>query len=178
MLVPVPSGAAPMSDDTEQDILEDETESDRFVLVDPENYAESQKIRAIFRAERDVKKFIGKRGLYSINEQLQLSELVRIFCVEMWPVIVDSIQSDIISKDDVSIPSKNLYYDDMRSFVQNDRMNLPDALFHKGRTERTSNKIETLHSMWSKVIFYHFVKLKQKLGLGISIDVDKSPAEV
>lgn len=167
-----------MSDETKEDILEDETESDRFVLVDPENYAESQKIRSIFRAEQDVKKFIGKRGLYSIDEQLQLSELVRMFCVEMWPVICDSIEADIISKDDVCIPSKNLNYLDMQHFVQNDRASLPDALFHKGRTQRTTSKIVTLHSKWSKIIFYHFVMLKQKLGLGISIDVDKAPAEV
>lgn len=158
---------------TEADVSElinQETDGDTFVLVDPGDYAETSKIRAIFDAERNVKRFTKERGRYTPPEAAQLENLVRTFCVEMWPVIADSIEAGIITEKDVDIQSKNIYYADLTNFVQLDR--LPEALYQ-------SDDGVTCLSIWASLfIFNHVSMLKQKLGLGLSIDKIKSPAEV
>jgi hypothetical protein len=154
----------------------DETDTDSFVLVDPDNYAESQKIRAIFRAERDVKRFNGDRGGFSIFEECQLESLVRTYLVEMWPVIVDSIEAGIITEKDVAIQSKRLEYEDVRGFVQSGQ--LPPSLYRTGNPSDSVGKIRTLRHDVSMWLFNHVSMLKQKLGLGMSIDRDRPPAEV
>jgi len=164
---------------TEPDIpelIDNETDSDTFVLVDPGDYAETSKVRAIFDAERNVKKFVAKRGTFTINDEAQLANLVRTFCVEMWPVIVDSIDAGIITEKDVDIQSKNLYYDDLRKFVQLEK--LPEPLYHSGRAEWGGSEVTVLDVSTSLTFFNHVSMLKQKLGLGMSIDRIKSAAEV
>jgi hypothetical protein len=162
-------------DDVTEQII-DETEGDSFVLVDPGDYAESQKIRSIFRAERAVKKFTGDRGGFTIREESQLAGLVRTFLVEMWPVIVDSIEAGIITEEDVAIPSKRLEYEDIRGFVQSDR--LDNALYRTGQSSFAGNEMSALRASVSMWLFNHVSMLKQKLGLGMSIDRDRAPAEV
>lgn len=165
-----------MTEPNVSELIDEETDGDTFVLVDPGDYAETAKVRAIFEAERNVKRFTAKRGSFTINDEAQLAGLVRTFCVEMWPVIVDSIEAGIITEKDVSIPSKNLFYDDVRRFVQLE--GLPDALYHSGRAEWGGSDVTVLKAGASLTFFNHVSMLKQKLGLGMSIDRIKSAAEV
>ena len=94
----------------------------------------------------------------------------------MWPVIVDSIEAGIITEEDVAIPSKRLEYEDIRSFVQSDR--LDNALYHTGQAQFGGNEMSALRASVSMWLFNHVSMLKQKLGLGMSIDRDRAPAEV
>jgi hypothetical protein len=169
-------GDEPVTEPDVSELIDEETDGDTFVLVDPGDYAETSKVRAIFDAERNVKRFTAKRGRYSINEEAQLSNLVRTFCVEMWPIIVDSIEAGIITEKDVDIPSKNLSYDDVRRFVQLER--LPRPLYHSGRAEFGGKEVTVMQAATSLILFNHVSMLKQKLGLGMSIDRIKSAAEV
>jgi len=175
-VVHVRGGDGPLTEPDVSELIDEETDGDTFVLVDPGDYAETAKVRSIFEAERNVKRFTAKRGSFTINDEAQLAGLVRTFCVEMWPIIVDSIEAGIITEDDVNIHSKNLYYADLRKFVQIEA--LPEGLYHSGRAEWGGSDVTVLKAGASLTFFNHVSMLKQKLGLGMSIDRIKSAAEV
>ena len=166
-----------MSDVTEEE-LEEYSESDRFVLVDPGDYAEAQKIRAIFQAEKECRDVILENPRWNIVTEMALMSRVQHFAVQLWPIICDAIEADIITERDVEIMSHNILYSDVRAFVQGNYWDLPEAWLHEQKYETHNPAYKSVKAQLSIVIFNHLSMMKQKLGLGLKMDKIKAPAEV
>ena len=166
-----------MSDVAEEE-LEEYSESDRFVLVDPGDYAEAQKIRAIFEAEKECRDIILENQRYTIIAEMALMDRVQHFAVQLWPIIHEAIQGNIISKRDVDIMSRKITYNDILKFVQGEYYDLPEQWFHEKKHETHNPAYKAVKAHYSIVIFNHLSMMKQKLGLGLKMDKIKAPAEV
>jgi len=164
--------------DIAEEELEEYSESDRFVLVDPGDYAEAQKIRAIFEAEKECRDVILDNPRWSIISEMALMSRVQHFGVQLWPIISEAIEADIITEKDVEIMSHKILYSDVRAFVQGNYWDLPEAWLHEQKYETHNPAYKSVKAQLSIVIFNHLSMLKQKLGLGLKMDKIKAPAEV
>lgn len=166
-----------MSTEAEEE-LEEYSESDRFVLVDPGDYAEANKIRQIFEAEKECRDIILENPRWSILSEMALMSRVQHFAVQLWPIICEAIEADIITKKDVEITSQRIWYNDIRAFVQGQYWDLPEAWIHEREYETHNPAYKSVKAQVSIIIFNHLSMMKQKLGLGLKMDKIKAPAEV
>jgi hypothetical protein len=158
--------------------LEEYSESDRFVLVDPGDYAEAQKIRAIFQAEKECRDIILENPRWNIIKERALMSRVQHFAVQLWPIIFEAIEAEIITESDVEIMSHNIQYSDVQAFVQGNYWDLPERYFHERKHETHNPAYKSVKAQVSIIIFNHLSMMKQKLGLGLKMDKIKAPAEV
>jgi hypothetical protein len=166
-----------VSTDAEEE-LEEYSESDRFVLVDPGDYAESNKIRQIFEAEKECRNIILENPSWNILGEVALMMRVQHFAVQLWPIICEAIEAEIITEKDVEITSHNIWHSDIRAFAQQNFDELPDAFFHSVKPSSHSKYHKSMKAQFSIIIFNHLSMIKQKLGLGLKMDRIKAPAEV
>jgi len=172
------SGDEAVTDSEVSDILEDEMDGDTFILVDPGDYAESKKIRQIFEAEKVCRDIILENPRWNIIKEMGLMSAVQHFAMQLWPIICEAIEKDIIEERDVEIMSHNILYSDIRAFVQGNYWDLPEAWFHERKHETHNPTYKSLKAQFSIILFNHLSMLKQKLGLGMKMDKVKAPAEV
>ena len=155
-----------------------EENSDRIVVVDPDDYQKTQKLKAINEAKSEYKKYkrqkaeilqnleerwLNPREEYDSERAMRLAE----YGTELMPLIEEGLEKGGLTEEDVKCSLGDGFREvDIRKVVTNG-----GRIFKDGEME----PIPTLNS---DEVYRQLERIERKLGFGLELETDKGPAEI
>jgi len=155
-----------------------EENSDRIVVVDPDDYQKTQKLKAINEAKAEYKKYkrqkteilqnleetwLNPREAYDSERAMRLAE----YGTELMPLIEEGLEKGALTEEDVKCSLGDGFREvDIRKVVTDG-----GRIFKDGEME----PIPTLNS---DEVYRQLERIERKLGFGLELETDKGPAEI
>jgi hypothetical protein len=155
-----------------------EENSDRIVVVDPDDYQKTQKLKAINEAKSEYKKYkrqkaeilqnleerwLNPREEYDSERAMRLAE----YGTELMPLIEEGIEKGGLTEEDM----KCSLGDDFRE------LDIRRVVTNGGRVFK-DGEIEPIPTLNSDEVYRQLERIERKLGLGLELETDKGPAEI
>jgi len=158
--------------------LKAEENSDSIVVVDPDDYQKTQKLKAINEAKAEYKKYkrqkaeilqnleetwSNPREAYDSERAMRLAE----YGTELMPLIEEGLEKGGLTEEDVKCSLGDGFREvDIREVVTSG-----GRIFKDGEME----PIPTLNS---DEVYRQLERIERKLGFGLELETDKGPAEI
>lgn len=158
--------------------LKAEENSDSIVVVDPDDYQKTQKLKAINEAKKEYRKYKRQKSeiLQELKEQwrnpekaydsergMRLAE----YGTELMPLIEEGLEKGALTEEDMKCSLGDGFREiDVRKVVTNG-----GRVFKDGEME----PIPTLNS---DEVYRQLERIERKLGFGLELETDKGPAEI
>jgi hypothetical protein len=168
--------------DSEKTVVDEE--SSNILVVDPEDYSKTRKLKSIQEAKDHYKSFIVDENEWNkrlhnqyMNGQeayeRQRSEALAMIGSELLPLIERGLEKGGLSESDMKLEADNGVYKyfngkevDIREIIESQ-----GKILHKGETK-------VLPRYFQQKIYRQFERIEQKLGIGLEIEEEKDPAEI
>ena len=163
-----------------------EGNSDSIVVVDPEDYQKTQKLKAISEAKKEYKEVKRNKTEYVIRlderwrNPLEAYRAIRAerladYGSELMPLINEATEAEALKEKDLQCDlGKGFDEVDVTKFVRNDGYVYSKA----GISFSDDTEFGPAPLMICNVIYRHFEGIERKLGLGLELELDKGPAEI
>lgn len=154
---------------TDHEPVEEPDEEPALFVVDPDEYQETQKLKAISDTKKQFRKMRNSRPNTAKRDDWQgirarEAEAVALYGSELLPIIEDAIDQGLLSENDLDIE----YVDtDVRSFVMYD-----------GRTVDENGETQKPNPQRTMAVYRQLNRIQRKLGLGLELQEDKEPAQI
>ena len=158
--------------------LKAEENSDSIVVVDPDDYQKTQKLKAINEAKAEYKKYkrqkteilqnleetwLNPREAYDSERAMRLAE----YGTELMPLIEEGLEKGALTEEDVKCSLGNGFREvDIREVVTNG-----GRIFKDG-------EMEPMPTLNSDEVYRQLERIERKLGFGLELETDKGPAEI
>jgi hypothetical protein len=155
-----------------------EENSDSIVVVDPDDYQKTQKLKAINEAKKEYRKYkrqkseilqelteqwINSEEVYDSERGMRLAE----YGTELMPLIEEGLEKGALTEEDMKCSLGDGFREiDVRKVVTNG-----GRVFKDGEME----PIPTLNS---DEVYRQLERIERKLGFGLELETDKGPAEI
>lgn len=155
-----------------------EENSDSIVVVDPDDYQRTQKLKAIDEAKKEYKNYKRSRAekmreleeAWANPEEAYMGELgMRIagYGDELMPLIKDALEKGAIEEEDLYLTIGGTGKEvDVREIIRN------------GGQVRVNGELEKLRILNCSEVYRKLEDIERKMGLGVELEVDKGPAEI
>jgi len=155
-----------------------EENSDRIVVVDPDDYQKTQKLKAIEEAKKEYRKYNRNRGqilvefdeywkdaigAYQSERAMRLAE----YGTELMPLIEEGLEKGGLTEEDM----KCSLGDDFRE------IDIRRVITYGGRVFK-DGEMEPIPTLYSNEVYRQLERIERKLGLGLELETDKGPAEI
>ena len=163
--------------------LKAEENSDSIVVVDPDDYHKTQKLKAINEAKKEYRRYKRQRSeilqkleekwmnpeeAYHSERSMRLAE----YGTELMPLIEEGLEKGALTEEDMKCSLGHGFREigfreiDVREVVTNG-----GRIFEDGEME----PIPTLNS---DEVYRQLERIERKLGFGLELETDKGPAEI
>ncbi|MFB9324220.1 hypothetical protein [Cryptosporangium minutisporangium] len=158
--------------------LKAEENSDSIVVVDPDDYQKTQKLKAINEAKKEYRRYKRQKTeilqkleenwrnhqeAYEAERAMRLAE----YGTELMPLIEEGLEKGALTEEDMKCSLGDGFREvDIRKVVRNGGW-----IFKDGETE----PIPTLNS---DEVYRQLERIERKLGLGLELETDKGPSEI
>ena len=155
-----------------------EENSDSIVVVDPDDYHKTQKLKAITEAKKEYRKYKRQRSeilqkleekwinpeeAYESERGMRLAE----YGTELMPLIEEGLEKGALTEEDMKCSlgfgSREI---DVRKVVKNG-----GRIFEDG-------EMEPIPALNSDEVYRQLERIERKLGFGLELETDKGPAEI
>ena len=155
-----------------------EENSDRIVVVDPDDYQKTQKLKAIEEAKREYRRYKRKRGQILVEfdeywkdakEAYQSEKAMRIaeYGTELMPLIEAGLEEGVLTEGDVKCNLGNCPREvNIKELVRNGGLVLIDG------------EHRPIPTLLGDEVYRQLERVERKLGLGLELETDKGPAEI
>jgi hypothetical protein len=155
------------SQDTDSAELEELTDG-KTVVVDPDDYQKTRKLKAINDAKDHVRKLrrdrpdqVGQKEWRTINART--AEAVAMFGNELVPLIEDALEQGLLGEEDLETE-----YGSLMTFIH------CDGLLPNREEEELQNPKRPAYMSF----YRQLERIQRKLGLGLELREDKDPASI
>ena len=158
--------------------LKAEENSDSIVVVDPDDYHKTQKLKAINEAKKEYRKYKRQRSeiLHKLEEKwanpeeayhsersMRLAE----YGTELMPLIEEGLEKGVLTEEDMKC---SLGYGSREIDVRK-------VVTSGGRIYK-DGEMEPIPILNSDEVYRQLERIERKLGLGLELETDKGPAEI
>lgn len=161
-----------------------EENSDRIVVIDPDDYQKTQKLKSIQEAKDHFKE-------YTINENQIFKELdetwnnpqealerrrskaLAMYGSELMPLIEEAVTTGSLKEADLVVEADPI----TESVIDRGELNVREFVEFDGLIVADGQKAD-VPEMYLKKIYRRFESIERKLGLGLELETDKGPAEI
>ena len=158
-----------------------EENSDSIVVVDPDDYQKTQKLKAINEAKKEYRRYKREKTeilqeleetwedpveAYKLERGMRLAE----YGTELMPLIEEGLEKGVLTEEDMKC--SRLLGDsstdiDVRKVVRT-----------RGREFNKDGEMEPIPTLNSDEVYRQLERIERKLGLGLELQEDKGPAEI
>ena len=150
-----------------------DSEEATIMVADPEDYQKSKKLKAIYESKKKVREVLHNK--WQIKEEVgrnhhkhwraTLSDALVMYGLELMPVIERAMREGVIQEEDLDAGPME---QDIQTFVD-----VGGAV----RDEDTGDMRPPLQ--WEAINYYQQLqRIEQKLGLGLDLEEEQTPAEI
>jgi hypothetical protein len=161
-----------------------EEESNGVVVVDPEDYQRTQKLKAIQEAKDYYKSFTFEESkkYHKLSETwsnpkealyYQEAEALSLYVSELIPLIEKGIEQGGLSEQDLQVELAGWTL----VVLSSETMDIRDVVEHQG-TIHGENETRPLPDRMQMRVYRQLERIEAKLGLGLDLEIDKGPAEI
>jgi len=163
-----------------------EENSDTVVVVDPDDYQKTQKLKAISEAKKEFKEVKRNKTEYVSRlddrwkNPLEAYRSIRAerladYGSELMPLIDEAREAKALEESELQCDLGPGYDDiDVTKFVRND-----GHIYSKGGIDHPDDSdFGPASQSICNAIYRHFEGIERKLGLGLELELDKGPAEI
>lgn len=155
-----------------------EENSDSIVVVDPDDYQKTQKLKAINETKREYRKYKRQKSeiLQKLRERLRNPEeaynsergmRLAEYGTELMPLIEEGLKKGALTEDDM----KCRLGDDFREIDVRDVVTNGGKVFKGG-------KMYPIPALIADEVYRQLERIERKLGFGLELETDKGPAEI
>lgn len=165
-----------MTEENEKIELEEEPEN--IVVVDPEDYQKTQKLKAIDKAKKEFKKSINSHTeIYKEMKEAwsnpkeatrrKHSQALALYASELIPLIEEGLESGVLSEDDLLVDEDPDTVDlDIRNVA------IDDGHVDIGGERKPMYRANCME------VYRQLERIERKLGLGLELEEEKGPAQI
>ena len=155
-----------------------EENSDSIVVVDPDDYQKTQKLKAIDEAKKEYRKYKRNKNeivaelrenwrnpkeAYRSQRGMRLAE----YGTELMPLIEEGLEKGALTEEDMKCSLGNGFKEvDVREIVTNGGRVWKDGEF------------EPIPTLNADEVYRQLERIERKLGFGLELETDKGPAEI
>ena len=165
-----------MSEQSENVELEEETDS--IVVVDPDDYQKTQKLKAINEAKKKYRKYKRQRNeiLRELKEQyrnhkeaydsergMRLAE----YGTELMPLIEEGLEKGALTEEDMKC----------RLAASSRELDVRKVVKHGGKVFK-DGELEPIPILDADEVYRQLERIERKLGFGLGLETDKGPAQI
>jgi hypothetical protein len=174
-----------MSESPSEKVEVEESETEKNVLVvDPDNYRKTQKLKSIQEAKDHYKDFILNehkcwKALNDVYEdpdeavEIERARALAHYGSELLPLIEEGLERGAISEDDMKVETNPM----VARLLDKPEMDIREIIELQGRVWANGEK-QSIPRRYQKRVYRQFERLERKLGLGLDIEEDKGPANI
>ena len=165
-----------MSEEPEKVELEEDI--DNIVVIDPDDYQKTQKLKAINEAKKEYRKY--KREKTEILQKLEekwknpkeayrLERAMRLaeYGTELMPLIEEGLEKGALTEEDMKCSLGNGFKEvDVREVVTGGGRILKDG------------EMEPIPTLNSDEVYRQLERIERELGFGLELETDKGPAQI
>ena len=155
-----------------------EENSDSIVVVDPDDYQKTQKLKAINEAKKESRRYKREKTeilqkleeswrnpeeAYESERGMRLAE----YGTELMPLIEEGLEKGALTEEDMKC--SRLLGDGSRE------IDVREVVRTKGQTDGEMEPIPVINS---DEVYRQLERIERKLGLGLELETDKGPAEI
>ena len=168
--------------DSEKTVVDEE--SSNILVVDPEDYSKTRKLKSIQEAKDHYKSFIVEENEWNkrlhnqyVNGeeayQRQRAEALAMIGSELLPLIEMGLEKGGLSESDMKIEVDGGAY----KYFDGKEMDIRDIIESQGKVN-FQGEVEVLPRYFQQKIYRQFERIEQKLGIGLEVEEEKDPAEI
>jgi hypothetical protein len=166
--------------DTDNPQVEVESDTDDIVVVDPEDYKRTQKLKAIERCKEEYRKYLRKRHeeVDSLGEKWSnpeeayrshLGTLVAAYGDELIPLVEEALEKDAIDESCLILETGPGLSADI---------DVRDVCRYEGNVMTQDQGIVVPPRRVISAVYRQLERVEKELGLGVNLEVDQGPAEI
>jgi len=174
-----------MSEKPSEKVEIEESEREKNVLVvDPDDYRKTQKLKAIQEAKDRYRE-------YTLNRSERYSELsdtwdnpkdameheeataLAMYGSELLPLIEEGIEKGAISEEDLKVETNSM----VDRLLDKPFMDIREVIELEGRV-MANGEYQAIPRRFQKKIYRQLERIERKLGLGLDLEEDKGPANI
>ena len=158
-----------------------EENSDSIVVVDPDDYQKTQKLKAINEAKKEYRRY--KREKTEIRQKLEemwgnpieaykSERAMRLaeYGTELMPLIEEGLEEGVLTEEDMKC--SRLLGDSSTD------IDVRRVVMSGGRVFNKDGEMEPIPTINSDEVYRQLERIERKLGLGLELQEDKGPAEI
>jgi len=169
---------------SDQEKVTADEESSNILVVDPEDYSKTRKLKSIQEAKDHYKSFIVEENEWNrrLNDQYrnpreaydrQRSEALAMIGSELLPLIERGLKKGGLSESDMTLEVD----EGVHSYFDGHEVDIRDIIENEGRI-LDDGEVKYLPRYYQQKIFRQFERIEQELGFGLELEEDKGPAEI
>ena len=174
-----------MSERPSEKVEVEEADKEKNVLVvDPDDYRKTQKLRAIQEAKDDYRAFTLNRSerYEELNETWdnpkeamkdEEATSLAMYASELLPLIEEGLDKGALSEDDLKVETDEL----TARFLGKAEMDIREIVDLQGRIWANEEK-QAIPRKYQKRVYRQLERIERKLGLGLDLEEDKGPANI
>ena len=158
--------------------VEPEENSDNIVVVDPDDYQRTQKLKAIEEAKREYRRYKREKGqilvefseywgspkeAYNSERAMRIAE----YGTELMPLIEAGLEEGVLTEEDIRFGSGNEFKE----------VNIKEIVRNGGQVPM-DGEYKPLPALFGDAVYRQLERIERKLGLGLKLELDKGPAEI
>jgi len=167
-----------------EDKISIEEEADNLIVVDPEDYHKTQKLKSIQESKEYYKSFIANEsGKYKEMKEswsnpkeafdAKRSEALALYASELLPIIEEAIEKGGLSEEDVQVETDRL----VENLLDKSYLDIRFIADNRGRI-LVNGEAQALPESYQLRVYRQLERIERKLGFGLEIQTDKGPAEI
>jgi sugar phosphate isomerase/epimerase len=161
-----------------------EENSDSIVVVDPDDYQKTQKLKAIQDAKENYREFTLNRAekFREISETWgnpkeamkgEEATTLALYGSELIPLIEEGLEGGTLSEEDLKVETDEL----TSRILGKEEMDIREVVDLQGRVWVDGEK-NSIPRQYQKRVYRQLERIERKLGLGLELETDKGPAEI
>jgi sugar phosphate isomerase/epimerase len=161
-----------------------EEETDNIVVVDPDDYRKTQKLKAIQDAKENYRDFTLNRPkkFREFNEtwgnpkeamKAEEANTLAMYGSELLPLIEEGLDTGTLSEEDLKLETDEL----TASILGKAEMDIRRVVDLQGQIWVDDEK-KAIPRKYQKRVYRQLQRIERKLGLGLDLEEQKGPAEI
>jgi hypothetical protein len=164
--------------------IESSEEKKNVLVVDPDDYRKTQKLKAIQEAKDHYreftlnpnKKFDELKDTWANPKEAiehQEAQALAMYGSELLPLIEEGLEKGALSEDDLKVETNIA----VSRLLDKPEMDIREVVELRGRIWANEEK-QALPQSFQKRIYRQLERIERKLGMGLDIEEDKGPANI
>jgi hypothetical protein len=162
-----------------------EEETDNIVVVDPDDYQKTQKLKSIQEAKDHFKSFTTNEvemfqkldDTYGNPKQAlkyRRGKALAMYASELMPLIEEAIVNDVLTEADLIVDTNPA----VESAIGKSELGIREIIEFDGAVVVDGEKLDDIPEIHSKKVYRRLEAIERELGLGLELEENKGPAEI